>query len=202
GSAGPAAAPVPPERAVERPPLPLGVRVLGSLRPGERHLSPVQVDSGVFLRARVFLRDSEFTVRLLGPDGKALTPGVGELLWITRIPGLYRVEVATTDLSSRPLEYAGRVDVRPADAADPLRVAAYRLMELGFAELEGGRNDPAAAAQYYEQARAIRHAVGPPGDESRVVLELAETAYELGEFDLARRRLEQGLALAREAGDR
>lgn len=170
---------------------------------------PLRLEKGRYLDLRIHDRGDRVEVTLRDPKGLPVATGASRgqddwklLLWVTEIPGEYRVRVKPRDLGKPAGTYRIEIrDLRPATADDGPRVAAQELVRQGL-QWTNEEEMVCRGLQALEQALGLWQQTGDAEGEADTLNRIGMTVRGQGRVREAVDWYEQTLTRAREAGYR
>lgn len=172
----------------------------------------IQVEAGQFLHVIVEQLGIDVVLTLYAPDGKPIASmdspngniGLEQISTVAEMRGTYGLVIASGDAKAPPGRY--RVSISPlrmSTEMDRKRIVAERA--FAQASQLGAQEDPDSlrkAAQAYETALPIWHALGDAYEESLSLYSLGMTAATLGDRDKGLNYLREAVRAATASGDK
>lgn len=183
------------EPAPPGPSLEDGLFLKRELQAKERHLYPVSLKEGEFLRVVVDQNGIDVTVELLGPDEKVVSAidsfngenGEEDLAALASGAGLYQIQVRALVEGVPPGAYTLRVEgPRPPRERDRVRVEAVQAMGAAFT---------APSIERSERALALWKDLDEKSRQAEMLLFLARQRVEQGELQQAGQNALEAAAL-------
>ncbi|HEX3130807.1 MAG TPA: CHAT domain-containing tetratricopeptide repeat protein [Thermoanaerobaculia bacterium] len=173
---------------------------------GKPHAWLISMEPGRFADVTVEQKGVDVAVSLRGPDGKVRASidspngsrGPEPIPFLADSAGTYRLEIKA---SGEGL-YAVRIgDVRPATAADRIRIQAERLLSEGEAlRLKEDRASLVQAAERARQAERLFRSLDLSGRQADALVSQGESLYALDDFAGSEAAYGKALPLFRKAG--
>ncbi len=200
-TAGSEATPLEPGRALER-----------TMRGREKHVYAIRAETGQFLHATVEQQGIDVALMLYAPDGKALgsmdspngTVGLEQISAVAEAPGLYRLEVASSDKDAPAGRYRVTVEaLRSPSDRDRARIDAERMFfEAVQAAGQGSGDALRKAIEKYMASLPLWRTAGDGYEEALTLDSIGGIYSTLGDNRKALDYFNQALPLRRAAGDR
>lgn len=186
-----------------------GASVERALEGEEKHDYLLRLEKGQYLDLRIQDRGGRLEVSLRDPGGLPVATGATRgqddwklLLWVTEIPGEYRLRVKPRDLGEPAGKYGIEIrDLRRATVEDGIRVAAQELVGEGLREIQD-QNTRCQGVRSLEQALLLWQLAGDSEGEVDLLNQLGLLARGEGRIREALDWYERTLPRARDAGYR
>jgi CHAT domain-containing protein/tetratricopeptide (TPR) repeat protein len=193
-------------------PLERGRTVERQLSGGQSHSYRIELNPGDFARVIVSQCGIGVSLTVFSPDSKTLveldvptgTRGVEKISWVGAEPGVYRLDVGSSDAEAMAASYEIRLDeLRPHTELDVLEARA----DLALAEGERLRDQDSAesnrkALEQYALSLRLSREVGDRSTEGLVLYCIGRTQNALNQPREALESYTQSLAVRRSEDDR